>query len=73
MLCLCFASLYCCVQVTSLTIVMENEHGQVFSDVATVSFNNEFYHVLKWLVVLPVVLGTFLVLTLKPRGVPLPA
>lgn len=61
------------VQRVSLTIRMENEHGQVFWDVSTLTFNLGFYQVLKWMVVLPFTLAAGLLVFLQPRTTPLPS
>ena len=53
----------------SLHIRMENEHGQVFWDVTSLTFNLRFYQVLKWLVAVPFTLGAVLLVCLQPNVV----
>lgn len=51
-------------QRATLELQVENEHGQTFTDVTTLSFNTRFYAILKWLVALPLALSAGLILIL---------
>lgn len=52
-------------QQMSLRLTMTNEHGQRFTDVASVAFNTRFYVVLQWAVALPLLLSGALLLCIS--------